>query len=64
MFGKKITPSCEYCKYSYLNNDMILCEKGVDTKDNMCKRFCYDPLKSEPKPMPKLPTSSAEDFEI
>lgn len=65
MFGRKITPSCEYCQYSFKDNDDILCcNKGIDNAEGMCKRFYYDPLKREPKPTPKLPTYSAKDFEL
>lgn len=65
MFRKKISPSCEYCEYSFMNDsENICCTKGSDTQKNSCRKFCYDPFKREPRPTPKLPSYSAKDFEI
>lgn len=62
-----VEPRCEYCKHGKLgaDNKTILClKKGVQGKDDLCKKFSYDPLKRVPKKMPNLGTYSKEDFEL
>ena len=65
LFGNNITPSCEYCEFSTKNNDgKPLCQFGSNSVDTPCKRYSYDPLKRQPKPVPTLPKFTADDFKL
>ncbi len=67
LFGNRIEPACEYCKYGKLSADrkMVLCEKkGVVSTYYSCRRFIYDPLKREPQRINALTGFSKEDFEL
>lgn len=67
MFSNDIPPACEYCEHGRRAADhiMILCKKrGPVSPHYSCRRFLYSPLRRVPKRRPKLPTFSAEDFEL
>ena len=56
---------CHYCENAQtLNNpDKMLCSfKGVVSGAYCCKKFIYDPLKRDPKPVDKLPGLNPEDL--
>ena len=64
---QEIAPKCEYCAYGRRSPDgeTVLCEKkGIVTRDRVCRKYKYDILKRIPKRKAKLPTFSAEDFEL
>ena len=67
LWNTKIEPACKYCAVGQLSCDgaSVLCvKKGVMQPDSHCRAFTYDPLKRVPRPKPKLPDYSAEDFSI
>ena len=65
LFGNTITPSCEYCRYVTKSADgKLVCQSGIKSPEQTCKKYTYDPLKREPKSTPNLPKYSAEDFKI
>ena len=54
----EINRVCAYCEHAEtLNNeDIVLCSlKGVVSSGHLCRKFVYDPLKRDPKPLTKLP---------
>ncbi len=62
-----LEPRCEYCSRGELTADKqsVLCvKKGVMLPHSSCRRFSYDPLKREPKPLPKKQQFSPEDFSL
>ncbi|MDR3344953.1 MAG: hypothetical protein LBT21_05120 [Oscillospiraceae bacterium] len=66
LFSKQ-PPSCGYCRYGKPAPDgnSVLCPKrGVTHAGMFCKKYSYDPLRRVPKPEPKLPHYSPEDFSI
>lgn len=67
LFSTTIPPACEYCQHGRPATDpkMILCQKkGVVSPYYKCRRFLYDPLKRVPRPRPRLPRFTAEDFQL
>ena len=50
LFRKKHPRACGYCTYgAKLNDGQILCvKKGLQSEDNACRRFSYDPCKRIP----------------
>ncbi len=66
MFDKAIQKKCEYCIYgSYLSEAELICKrKGIVGKDDLCRKYKYDPLKRIPQ-RPKLADDfSAKDFSL
>ena len=62
----EITPSCALCETGRLSPDGInvLCVKrGVMKKSDVCRKFCYDPLKRDPK-LPKKQKFDRSEFEL
>lgn len=62
-------PKCFFCAYSSslaATDDMICTKTGIVKKDDLCKKFRYDPQKRVPKRVPKLNTKkfSKDDFSI
>ncbi len=56
---------CEFCEHAAIINDEnnVLCEqRGIVSREYKCKKFAYDPLKREPKPLPPLPKLTEEDL--
>lgn len=54
----EINRVCGCCELAEtLNNeDIVLCSlKGVVSSGHVCKKFIYDPLKRDPKPLTKIP---------
>lgn len=67
LFGKNISPSCEYCKRGTATPDkqMVLCPKsGVVSPFYSCKKFLYDPLKRVPRNKPSIKKISDKDFSL
>ena len=67
MFSAEITQSCALCEYANHLQDVnyVLCsKKGVVSADFCCKKFCYDPLKRQPKRIRVLGEYSPDDFSI
>ncbi len=67
LFGSRVEPACEYCKFGKLSADrkMVFCEKkGVVSTYYSCRRYVYDPLKREPQRINALGEFSKEDFEL
>lgn len=67
LFGNTVDPACIYCRSGRPSPDnvMILCRKyGPVAPFYQCRKFQYDPLKRVPKKQPKLPSYSAEDFQL
>lgn len=67
MFGKKIEPACEYCKFGRKSPDSekVFCQKkGVVNFYDSCRSFKYDPLKRAPKKIKLKNDLSEKDFEI
>ncbi len=63
LFGKNITPSCEYCQFSVKKKGgNTICRYSIPSEDRVCKKYIYDPLKREPKNTPNIPRFSPEDF--
>ncbi len=71
MFGKNKESSrdipcvCEFCEHASIINDEanVLCEtRGIVDREYKCKKFVYDPLKRDPKPLPPFPKLSEEDL--
>jgi len=59
-------PSCGYCLHGKSSPDgkTVLCPKrGVTHAGMACKKYVYDPLRRAPKPIPKMPVFTPEDFE-
>ncbi len=54
----EINRVCACCEHAEtLNNeDIVLCSlKGVVSSGHVCKKFVYDPLKRDPKPLTNIP---------
>ena len=65
LFGKNIPPSCEYCQFSVKKRGgSIICRYGIPSDDHERKKYIYDPLKREPKSLPKIPRFTADDFKL
>ncbi len=68
LFGSKIAPACEYCKYSQkvtANTDLYCDFFAYDvTPFNSCKHFDYDPLKRVPKRRMNMPVYDENDFKL
>lgn len=65
LFGNRIAPRCDYCRFAAKNNDgNLVCPYGAVSVDNPCKRYEYDPLKREPLSAPTLPKFTADDFKL
>ena len=67
LFGKNISPACEYCEFGAPSSDstMVLCsKKGVVSPFYSCNKFSYFPTKRIPKRRPDMPQFSKEDFEL
>ena len=68
LYGKNITPSCQYCLYYVESAEQpgtMICDRGKDTSNgNVCKTFRYEPTLREPKEQPLLAEFSPEDFKI
>ncbi len=61
----EINKVCQCCELAQtLNNpDVMLCSlKGVVSSGHYCKKFIYDPLKRDPKPVVKMPSLDPEDL--
>lgn len=51
-FDENITPSCKYCEnYKKDENGNRKCSLK-QSKNKICKKFIYDPLKREPRVIP------------
>lgn len=67
LFGKDISPSCDYCSVGEKSSDgtVVFCpKKGIVPTDFFCKKFSYDPLRRVPHVAPSLEQFTAEDFEL
>lgn len=65
LFGNNITPSCEYCLYCVKKKgSSMVCRYGLPSRDKVCKKYSYDPLKREPKVLPKMREFTADDFKL
>lgn len=67
LLGNNIDPKCAYCKFGTLSSDgaHVLCEKkGILDTDYSCKKYCYDPLKREPKKTSLNLDFQQSDFEL
>ena len=67
LFNKSVVKKCDVCKYSTLSEDgeSVLCvKKGILDRDDICRKFVYDPLKREPQKKAKLPEYSAAEFKL
>ena len=65
LFGERIPPRCEYCRFAAKSNGgNLTCPYGAAAIDNTCKRYEYDPLRREPKSAPTLPKFTADDFKL
>ncbi len=62
----EITKCCALCEIGRLSPDRstVLCIKnGVMAKDDVCRKFRYDPLKREPS-LPKKQKFDKSEFDI
>ena len=51
----RVCACCELAETLH-NEDVVLCSlKGVVSSGHVCKKFCYDPLKRDPKPLTDIP---------
>ena len=57
LFGKNIPPVKK-------RGGSIICRYGIPSDDHVCKKYIYDPLKREPKSLPKIPRFTADDFKL
>ena len=67
MFDKNVIKKCEYCLFGTAIGDdgEIICKKrGVVYKDDLCRKYKYDPLKREPKKQTLSDNYSPEDFKL
>ncbi len=67
LFGKKVKPSCAYCEWGTPEEeeDMVFCRReGIVPMEHACRRFQYAPLRRKPRPAPKLPQYTPEDFKL
>ncbi len=65
LFGKNITPDCEYCLYYQKNaNGQAVCRRNSRFVGKVCGRYAYDPLKREPRATPAIPEFTADDFKL
>ncbi len=62
-----LEPRCEYCVFGETTADKqsVLCMKrGVMLPYSSCRKFSYDPLKREPRVLPKKYAFSEEEFSL
>lgn len=53
--GDNICANCKHGK-DLFSGDAVLCKRhGIVKPTATCRRFVYDPLKRDVKPLPKLP---------
>lgn len=67
IFSKDITPCCGHCAHAQLSPSLklIFCRyKGPVSELDVCRRYCYDPVKRIPKAAATLPDFSKEDFSL
>ena len=65
LLGNHIPCSCSYCKCASEQNGEFSCSKQKSIgNDGTCSYFQYDPLKRVPRPAPKLPCYTPEDFSL
>ncbi len=67
IYNKQLTPCCGYCANARLSPalKLIFCRyKGPVSELDVCRKYCYDPLKRTPHSVAELPTFSEEDFEL
>lgn len=67
LFGTSIEPDCKYCRSNGApQGDEPLCMLKLAPKDGKCKKYCYDPLRREPRQAPPLRSESftEEDFKL
>lgn len=68
LFRKKIERSCAYCVYgARIGEEQILCsKKGLQTPEQKCRKFRYDPCKRIPIKARALDFSKydQEDFSL
>ncbi len=67
LFGKKIDPACEHCKFGRKNadGDKVFCQKkGIVNSYDSCRAYKYDPLKRSPKKIKLQSDLSEKDFQI
>lgn len=67
MFDKTIIKKCGHCLFgTNLGDDgEIICKKrGIVNKNDLCRKYKYDPLKREPQKQIISDNYSPEDFKI
>lgn len=65
LFGSRIPCSCSYCSYSGESRGETICTKKKQPKtDGQCRSFCYNPLRRVPRPAPKLPKYTPDEFTL
>ena len=67
MFDKTIIKKCGHCLFGTdLGDDgEIICKKrGIVNKNDLCRKYKYDPLKREPQKQIISDNYSPEDFKI
>ncbi len=66
LFGKNISPSCDYCRYSFQKDSgIVICSSGNSAGiHGACRKYEYDPLKREPRTLPPMPQFTADDFKL
>ncbi|MEE0957188.1 MAG: hypothetical protein UH734_03760 [Ruminococcus sp.] len=64
LFGKNITPDCNYCSNAIIENGIITCKKSKHISERKCRSFDYDPLMRVPRTITLRGTYTAEDFKL
>lgn len=67
LFGKRITPACEYCERGSLiaERQLVICAKnGSKQPYDSCNSFDYSPLKRTPTRIAPLPSFNKKEFEL
>ena len=65
MFDKTLPKKCEYCVFASPigdDRDMVCKKRGIVLRDDLCRKYKYDPLKREPKKQLISNNYSPEDF--
>ncbi len=65
LFGDRIPCSCSYCMHAAEQEGECVCTKKQSIRpDGNCSHFHYNPLKRVPRPAPKLPHYTPDDFSL